>query len=181
MYRKKIAIDLDGVIWDLVKPWILVYNILYMDNIKLTDITEYKLSHTLTKATSKEICDILLRPFFWELVFPFEESEEYLYKLNNEFDLYIATKTDYKLFEVKVDRLLNLFPFLNSEQIICIDNKGLLNVDWLVDDCVDNLKNGKFNKIILDATYNRKNTSFIRANNLKDVYNIIKYGDKNNG
>lgn len=177
--KKIIALDLDGVIWDLVGPWVHIYNILYDDDVKVEDIKEYKLSETLSKATSEELHNILLQESFWNYVFPFEYSFEYLNKLNNEYNLYIATKTDYRIFGIKVNRFLKLFPFMKSEQIICIDNKSLLNIDWLVDDCVDNL-NGNYNKILLDASYNRSTNEFIRANNLKEVYEIIKYGEKLN-
>ena len=174
----KLALDLDGVIWDLVKPWVYVYNVLYDDNIKIEDIKEYKLSNTLSKATSEELHNILLDKSFWDYVIPFKYSKEYLNKMNNEFDLYIATKTDYRIYDIKVNRFLKLFPFIKPEQIICIDNKSLLDVDWLVDDCIDNL-NGNYNKILLDAPYNRNTDKFIRAKNLKEVYEIIKYGDLN--
>jgi 5'(3')-deoxyribonucleotidase len=180
MYNNIVAIDLDGVIWDLVTPWINKYNIYYNDNIKYDDVLEYRLSNTLVKATQKELCDILLEPGFWDSVKPFKNSYEYLNKMNEEFKIYIATKTHYKIFSTKVERLLSLFPFLNEEQIICIYDKELLEVDWLVDDCADNLYYGSYNKIILDAPYNRDYTEFIRAKDLKEVYNIIKYGDNLN-
>lgn len=180
MYKQKVALDLDGVIWDLVVPWINQYNILFNDDKQLEDITEYKLSNTLVKATSQELDEILLNNDFWKNVLPFKYAVEYLEKLNNEFDLYIVTKTDYRLFEIKVNRILHLFPFIQPYQIVCLYNKQLFNADWFVDDCIDNLVGGNFNKIILDAPYNRDTEyNWYRAYNLKDVYNIIKYGDNN--
>lgn len=170
----KVALDLDGVIWDLVKPWVDKYNIIYNDNVDIYSIKEYNLSKSLTKASYNDIKNILFEKSFWDNVYPFKNSFEYLNKLNSEFDLYIATKTDYRIFKTKVDRLLSLFPFLNKDQIICIANKSLLNVDWLVDDCDDNLIGGNFKKIILDAPYN-KDSQFLRAYDLKDAYNIIKF------
>ncbi|MBQ6631349.1 MAG: hypothetical protein IJH55_04355, partial [Romboutsia sp.] len=92
------------------------------------------------------------------------------------------TATNHETAEEKLNRFLMLFPFMKREQIICIYNKELLNVDWLVDDCEANLLNGRFNKIILDAPYNRNcMKKFIRAKNLKDVYDIlINYYKENN-
>lgn len=174
--KQVIALDLDGVIWDLINPWIDYYNESYNDNVKYKDVKDYDLAKSFTKASMDQILDILLVENFWESVEPFKHSK-YLKKLNDEFDLYIATKTDYRLLERKVNRLLILFPFLNPDQIICIHDKSLLRVDWLVDDCVDNLDNGKFKKIVLDAPYN-KECKYIRAKNLKEVYNIISTGEK---
>ena len=169
----KIALDLDGVIWDLVRPWVSIYNDCYKDKVKYEDILEYDLSKSCTKASHSELMNILREKHFWDNVFPFYYSEEYLEKLNNTFDLYIATATNHETAEEKINRFLSLFPFLKREQIICIYNKSLLNVDWLVDDCEANLI-GQFNKIILDAPYNRIcDKELIRASNLKDVYNIL--------
>lgn len=173
-HNKKIAIDLDGVIWDLVRPWITYYNLLYEDNISYNEIIEYDLSKSLTKASYDDIKNILQKKTFWDNVFPFENAVEYLYRINKEFDLYIATATSYEIATVKIKRFLKLFPFISSNQIICIHNKSLLNVDWLVDDCENNLLEGKFNKIILDAPYNKKMKCKYRAKDLKEVYNIIK-------
>ena len=137
--RKKVAIDLDGVIWDLVRPWIIYYNLLYEDSVSYEEILEYDLSKTMTKASYDEIKSILKKKSFWNSVFPFEYAVEYLYKINKDFDLYIATATSYEIATVKIKRFLKLFPFISSNQIICIHNKSLLDVDWLIDDCADNL------------------------------------------
>lgn len=171
--KLNVAIDLDGVIWDLVDPWVKVYNELYNDTVNVNEILEYDLSKSLLKASRPQLLQILCNKDFWDTVYPFEYSQEYLEKINNRCNLYIATKTDYRILEVKVERLLKLFPFITSEQVICIQDKYLLDVDWLIDDCIDNLILGNFNKILLDASYNRYNNYFIRAKNLKDVYNII--------
>ena len=170
----KVAIDLDGVIWDLVRPWVIYYNLLYKDNVSYEDIIEYDLSKSMTKASYDEIKNILSNKTFWNNVFPFDNAKEYLYKINKEFDLYIATATSHEIATVKIKRFLKLFSFISSNQIICIHNKSLLSVDWLVDDCIDNLIDGNFKKIVLDAPYNRNCNDFIRAKDLKEVYNIIK-------
>lgn len=178
----KIALDLDGVIWDLVSPWIKAYNQYYNDDVNYDDVVEYDLTKSCNNASKDELMNILREKHFWNNVFPFEYSKEYLEKLNNDFELYIATATNHETAEEKLNRFLMLFPFMKREQIICIYNKELLNVDWLVDDCEANLLNGRFNKIILDAPYNRNcMKKFIRAKNLKDVYDIlINYYKENN-
>ena len=168
-----VALDLDGVIWDLVRPWIEVYNILYDDNVTYDDIIEYDISKSLTKAPRDDVCKILGINGFWNLVEPFNNSIEYLSKLNEEYNLVIATKSDHRTLSIKLKRFFNLFPFMEYDQIICIHDKSLLNVDWLIDDCLDNLKSGIFNKIVLDAPYNRCDNELLRAKDLKEVYNII--------
>lgn len=173
--KLKIAIDLDGVIWDLVPPWVARYNELYNDNILVEEITDYDMSKVLKKATPDQIFNILEEEGFWNKVYPFEHSFEYLKKLNDEYEVYVATKTYYSTFCHKVSRLIELFPFLNPNQVICINNKQLLKVDYLVDDYVNNLIGGTYGKIIIDAPYNRDiDLCCLRARDLKDVYNYMK-------
>lgn len=169
----KVAIDLDGVIWDLVRPWLNQYNLLYNDTVEYEHVVEYDISKSCVNATYQNLLDILTDDTFWIDVHPFEYASTYLQKLNEEFDLYIATATHHEMADAKINRFLELFPFIRFTQIICIYKKSLLNVDWLIDDCEANLQNGTFNKILLDAPYNRHTQKFIRAYNLKDVYDIL--------
>ena len=175
MDKKKItvALDLDGVIWDLVRPWVAEYNRIYKDNLLYEDITDYDLSKFMTKIPNGDYWWFLNYGWFWNLVEPFENSYEYMKRLNEDYNLVVATKTHYNLYKMKVELLLAYFPFLDYNQIICIGDKSLLNVDFLVDDCLDNLKGGKFTPIVLDAPYNR-DSDYLRAKDLKEVYELIK-------
>ena len=98
VYKQKVALDLDGVIWDLIDVWLERYNKIYNDNVVSEDIKEYNLSKSLTKASYDDIKSILLEDNFWDNIAPFKYSIKYLRKLNKEFDLYIATATNYKRF-----------------------------------------------------------------------------------
>lgn len=170
----KVAIDLDGVIWDLVNPWLRQYNLLYQDSVQYEDVLEYDMSKSCVKATRQNLLDILKNDTFWNDVKPFKYSFTYLRKLNENFNLCIATATSHEISKAKINRFLELFPFIHYSQIICIYNKSILDVDWLIDDCEANLQSGKFNKILIDAPYNKNcELELIRAFNLKDVYKIL--------
>lgn len=168
-----VALDLDGVIWDLVRPWITEYNNRFGDNLSYDDVTSYDLTRHMKKCTKEDYCHILSEILFWQKVEPFSGNSEWLRKLNKRFNLVIATKTDYRLFEMKVNRVLELFPFIKHSQIINIHDKSLLNVDWLVDDCLDNLKRGDFNAVVYDAPYN-KSEKYFRVKSLEEFYNLLE-------
>lgn len=172
--RKRIAVDLDGVIWDLLEIWVDYYNLIFDDNITPLDIEDYDVSIAMTKASREEIVNILTFPTFWKNIQPFENSYEYLSKLDQKYELVIATKSDYRQYKTKVERVIELFPFISPKQIICIDDKSFLDVDWLIDDYSENLKCGKFNKILIDAPYNKKIKDFIVAKDLKEAYEILE-------
>lgn len=172
--RKRVAVDLDGVIWDLLDIWIDYYNLMFGDQVTPEDIKEYDVSVSMTKTSRENIVEILTIPMLWKNVKPFENSYEYLSKLNQKYELVIATKSDYRQYKIKVERLIELFPFISPEQIICIDDKSYLDVDWLIDDYVENLKRGNFNKILIDAPYNKNEKDFIVAKDLKEAYEILE-------
>ena len=173
MKKITVALDLDGVIWDLVHPWVEEYNRRYDDNLTYEGVTSYDLTKHMVKCRKEDYCHILTEPEFWQIVEPFEGNVEWLKKLNCKYNIVIATKTDFRVFEMKVKRVLELFPFMKHSQIICIHDKSLLNVDWLVDDCLDNLNGGIFNAIVYDAPYN-KTDKYLRVENLEQVYYLLE-------
>lgn len=173
MRKLKVAVDLDGVIWDLVTPWVEWYNKRYGDNLCYDDITNYDMKLFFTKCGKDEVYEPLSNPYFWNCVNPYKTSEEALKLLNDNYELYIATSTSFLTPKEKLSRFLNLFPFIDHDQIIMIHNKKLLNVDYLIDDYIYNLKDGYYNSIVIDTPYN-KDYEGIRANNLLDAYYHIK-------
>lgn len=175
--KRKLAVDIDNTIWDLVSPWIDLYNKSYDDNIRYEDIIRYDFFNITSKASKEEILNFLSTDELWNSVEPYKESYEYLEKLNNEYELYIVTNTSYKTPKSKFDRLFSLFPFLNEDQLIIISNKQLLNIDIMVDDCVDHLHGGNFIKLLIDSPYNRNgciDKEIIRVKDLKDVYMYLE-------
>lgn len=170
--RRKLAVDIDNTIWDLVSPWIGFYNIYYNDNVNYSDIVEYNFFNITKKATKEELLNILSSDSFWAFVYPYKESKEYLEKLNDEFELYIVTSTSYKTSMKKFERFFELFDFLNEDQLIITSNKCLLNVDIIVDDFINNLSGDNHIKFLIDQPYNKdiNDDTIIRVKNLKEVY-----------
>lgn len=173
--KRKLAVDIDNTIWDLVSPWIDCYNHIYKDNIQYEDIVRYDFFSITNKATKEEMFEILCKEEFWGNVYPYKYSKEYLKKLNNEFELYIITSTSYKTPKVKFDRFFELFDFITEDQLIITSNKHLLNVDILIDDCIKNLTEGSYMKFLIDSPYNREcvDNSIIRVKDLHEVYNYL--------
>ena len=173
--KRKLAVDIDNTLWDLIRPWIRIYNVLYKDNVDYEDITEYEFFHMLKVNNKSDMLDLLTSKQFWTSVFPYENSYEYLRKLNDEFELYIVTSTSYKTPKEKFDRLFNMFDFLKEDQLVITSHKDLLNVDIMVDDCVDHLTEGNYMKFLIDAPYNRdvEDNTIIRVDDLKGVYDYL--------
>jgi 5'(3')-deoxyribonucleotidase len=170
--KRKLAVDIDNTIWDLVSSWIEYYNNKYDDNVKASNITKYAFFDLTKKATKEEMFDILCVDDFWSTVNPYRYSEEYLRKLNKEFDLYIVTSTSYKTSRKKFERFFELFPFLDEHQLIITHHKEIIDVDIIVDDCPINLTNTDHIRFLINQSYNKsvKDESIIRVNDLREVY-----------
>lgn len=180
--KRKLAVDIDNTIWDLVTPWLNYYNRRHNDDVKYEDVTEYSFFDIIKNITREEMLGLLNENEFWSEVKPYPSSYKYLKKLNDEFELYIATSTSYRTPREKFDKLFTFFDFLTEDQLITISKKQLLNVDIMIDDCVDCLINGNYTRILIDTPYNRDvaDNTLIRVKDLKDAYEFLQ-GIKNGG
>lgn len=67
----------------------------------------------------------------------------------------MVTASDYRTCKVKVERILEMFPFLDWEHIIFATNKQMVRGDILIDDGVHNLIGGAYHKILFNRPHNR--------------------------
>lgn len=161
--KLKIGIDLDEVIWDLIPAWLNAYNArmeywhhsdetyipLKPEDIKMWNMKEYVGEH------ASILFNLLTEDAFWSNV----ELKKYAYltleKLNQKYDVYIITSSNYHSLTAKIERVLELLPFIEPSQIIISYNKQMIDVDVLIDDKPENLVNGKYHQILMDAPHNR--------------------------
>ena len=174
--KRKLAVDIDNTIWDLITPWITYYNNMFEDNINYKDIVKYDFFDITKNATKEQVLDILSLDGFWDSVVPYETSKEYLSKLNTEYDLYIVTSTSYKTSYKKFERFFGLFNFLREDQLIISSHKDIINVDIIVDDFINHLSGDNHIKFLIDQPYNQDvdDGPIIRVENLKQVYEYLQ-------
>lgn len=176
-----IGVDIDDVLWDLVAAWLNRHNEINDDNVVPEDIKSWNIYQYITKGSKDMFFYILEQSDFWETVKPKEGAQHYLKSLVDEgYDIYIITASNYKTVHKKIDKFLELFPFIRKDQIIISYKKGLIDVDVMIDDNPANLCdfNDEVYKIIFDAPHNRWcNESGINATrcvNWEEVYSYIK-------
>lgn len=177
MNRKlRIGFDLDNVINNLAETLIEVYNRDANDNLTLDQITKYKIDN-FTKPGYK-ISDYLKDPALWMRVLPIYQSQEYLKILNDDYDVRIISASHLGDMPTKYRWIKTYFPFIKREQIWTVFDKDWVNVDILVDDCLDNLT-GDHKKIVLNYPWNNTDDkSIYRAYSFADIFSIIKKIDK---
>ena len=145
---KTVICDLDDVLWNLVDAWISWYNlynpqidIIYKDK---DDITDWDIEKCVNPKDKKFFWNILNNSFFWKHIVHFTSKETYdsLRELNDNpnIKLYIATASCPQNATMKLMPFLSYFDFIDSKQVIIIQDKDLLNGDIFIDDSPHNLK-----------------------------------------
>ena len=92
--------------------------------------------------------------------------------------MFLATATPYRCFASKVDWVCKHFPCVTPDDIVCVQDKSILNCDVMVDDKLDNLTKNLCERIVLDYSWNRdKNKDYVydiyRAHNWEDIVTAI--------
>lgn len=157
MNKLKIGCDIDNIINNLTKLWNEELNEKYniQPNVKLEDIKEWNMSKAFPTLTIEQIIEPLVDDKLWHKLQPIKDSQKYLKLLNDNYELYLITSTDYRNISAKMKWLNNFFPFIDWEQIIVIKKKQMIYVDVLIDDAIHNLVDGDYIKICLDYPWNR--------------------------
>lgn len=175
-----ICVDIDGVLNDLVSKTLTLYNSRTDKNIKLSDITTYSFYECLPKEDADGICELFQEKELWDSLRPLSNAQWGIETLiNMGYEVYLATATAPENFYWKVQWIEKYYPLIDRKHIICINNKGLLKCDILIDDCIDNLASNICERIVINHPWNQdKEKRYVydihSANDFKDVINIIK-------
>lgn len=138
MIRLEIAIDLDAIVIDLLRPWIGWYNSKHEDNLTIDEIVEYKVEKFAKKTNS-------MFAFFKDLenyancpVLP--GASEGLKELGDAgHDIIIATATAGRTAELKWDLVKKAAPWLHKDNIQIGSRKDRIYSDVFIDDAPKNI------------------------------------------
>ena len=183
MRKFKVAVDIDGCIWDLVGPWLEEYNKLSShEDISVNDIKSYYINEYVTYP--EVLYSILDMQKFWGKLNLYDGVYESIKSINErpDVDLVIATSTSYKTRREKYDRLFELLPMIDEKQLVVTSRKDILSVHFMVDDWENNLRHmarsGNGVPILINQPYNAAFTAetfgILRAKNLKTAIKAIE-------
>lgn len=178
MTRLKILFDADDVAENLVECWVDKLNKRYEINVSVEDIIDWDITMAFPMLSKSQIYDVLQENETWTSLSPMPGAQEYLRRLYDEgHELYMVTATDYRTCRVKIERILELFPWLDEKHIIIIQNKQMVHGDVLIDDGPHNLVGGHYFRILFDRPHNRrfeeKRHGIYRAVGWSQVYQLI--------
>jgi 5'(3')-deoxyribonucleotidase len=115
---------------------------------------------------------------FWKRVQPVDGACKYLRLLREEgHKIYVATSSYPLSFWCKTEYcLFKHFDFLTPKNVICINDKSLLDGDILFDDYHENLRNFKGIKVLRNKPYNiNVDTPYVdfRIDTWEEFYEIV--------
>jgi 5'(3')-deoxyribonucleotidase len=151
--RISIGIDMDSTLNNLNEAWIECYNKEYGDILTVKDVKEWEIHKFLKPECGKRIYEYLYsKDFFYNLDIQ-PHAKEVTEWLSQYADLYIPTAYSYQTCLDKGRWQLKHLPHIPIENLIFINNKSLLRLDYLLDDGLHNANgfNGKF--VVFDNGY----------------------------
>lgn len=170
MSRKKIAIDMDEVLADTLGAIIEGVNERANLGITVESLNGQKLKHVIPEHDGL-VTEILREPGFFRHLKVMPNAQEVVEKLNEHYDVYIATAAmDVPTsFHDKYEWLLEHFPFLDPQHFVFCGRKNIINADYLIDDNPRQLAIFEGESIMYTAVHNMNHHDYKRVNGWKDV------------
>ena len=178
---EKLIVDMDDVITE--KGFIRMINEFLGTKYKEKDAKSYYINDLIPKDRMDEWVDFYLRENVYDYANIVKGAKETLEKLNEKYDLYIATAYVFrdapwvsgKTLCDKYNFLIKNFPFIDPHKFIFISNKELLEADIRIDDSPKKLLGKARLKLLFTAYHNKdmsdeelKENNFVRVNGWKE-------------
>lgn len=155
MTNKLILCDADDVIENLSEIWVSYLNQKYGTSVNVEDIVDWNIAKFFPTLTKEMVFEPTYDKEFWKHIMPVKGCYDVLHEINNRHELFIVTATNYQTCDTKIERILDLFPFLQWSQFIIASKKQLVYGDYLIDDGVHNFNGGHYKGILFDRPHNR--------------------------
>lgn len=180
----KIAIDLDNTIIRTTATLVHYINERLPVNLKMSDITTYSIESALPEQYRWIVEAGFRDKLMWKEVTLLPSAVEVIELLYNEgHDIWFATSSLPENLRKKINHLSRNLPFFPEDFVwkhtINLQDKSLLNVDVLIDDCLGYLlhPDRKYVSIVLDYPWNQTESNIpnlLRAYSWWGIYDRIK-------
>jgi len=167
----RIAIDLDDTQSEFCSHWISIYNAIFEDNLKPSDVLDWEIEKYCNKCSKNELYEILGRNNFFKHTEPVKYARDVIAKLRS-MGHEVFTVTAYHP-NACIDKSWWLKEYMGFTQddIIFCNKKHLIRADMLLDDGAHNHANFEGLKIVYDRPHNQHMREFeydCRVNSWKD-------------
>jgi len=165
---KRIALDMDEVIADVIPKFLDIYEAEFGYRLKEKDYLGGKI---YDRPNAYHLRKHLHNPTFFSDLPVIKDSKEVVEWLTQHFDVYILTSTmEFKNSLVaKYDWLSKNFPFISWKKYIFAGEKQFIQADYMIDDKARNLETFTGKKLLFTACHNLEETRFTRMNNWQEI------------
>lgn len=173
----KIAFDFDQTLTLMLETWLQWLNSKWGTNVSVDDCVYWDMDKMFPELTGYQIYEPLHLEEFWDNVQERPGMRELIEKLQGSgHEVYIATASKYSTLVNKFEKcLFKLFPTIKLSDIIITYHKELLQVDMLVDDNWDNLKDFQGIKVLVNMPYNLEVIGdYYLVSTADDIYRVIQ-------
>lgn len=173
--RKRLLIDLDDTLSDLVSKWLSVYNEEFNDNLCKEDIKSWEIVSYVKPEAVEKFFKYLQEPTFFESVDVKPYAQEVTERLVKRYELFVVTAYCPEACLAKCKWLRNNFPHIPEQNIVFCRDKGIIKADFMIDDGIHNIEDFKKTNphglpIVFDAPWNRYvGGKYIRAKDWIEV------------
>lgn len=162
---KKIGIDLDSTLNNLVEVWVKKYNEEYDDNLTSKKIIKWEMDELVKPECGKKIFNYLHDPMLFYNLDIKDGAKKTIDFLSKNYELYIVTAYTPDTCLDKSNWIKKHKLKINDKNVIFINNKSLLDLDYLIDDGPHNFEHFTGTGLVFDMPYNRH----VNGDNLKRV------------
>ena len=172
---KRIAVDMDEVLADALAEHLLRYNRDHGEAVTKGELDGKWLWDVVSADRHARLEGYLRSEDFFENLPVVEDSQEVLAKLNEHYEIFIATAAMEfpNSFGPKYRWLRRHFPFIPPMNFVFCGDKSILHADYLIDDSYRHFERFSGKAILFSAPHNARVTGFHRVSNWREVEDLF--------
>jgi 5'(3')-deoxyribonucleotidase/uncharacterized protein with PQ loop repeat len=173
--RVRIAIDMDEVIADSLGKHLRAYNQAFGAHLTRGDLDGRSLEEAVPNADAEATRRLVLAPGFFADLDLVEGSREVVRELTDRYEVFIASAAMEvpTSFADKYAWLRERFPFIPPSHILFCGDKGVLDVDYLIDDTARHFERFRGTPVLFSAPHNLRETRFRRVEGWEEVRRML--------
>lgn len=173
--KKKIAVDMDGVLADTPMQAIKWVKREFGLEMNLKEAEGTYLYYKLPKELQPTAIKFLDHPDYFRDIPVMENAIEVMRELHEKYELFITTAaTQFRhSFAPKYDWLEEHLPFIDWQHMVFCGSKSIINADIMIDDHTFNLDNFEGEGLLFTQYHNVNKTGYKRVNNWLEVQDYL--------
>jgi len=151
------------------------YNEAFSDGLTVRDLEGRSLEEAVPAGREAAARQLVLDPGFFADLAPIEGRREAVRELAERYEVFIASAAMEvpTSFAAKYAWLRRHFPFIPPRHVVFCGDKGVLDVDYLIDDTPRHFARFRGNPVLFSAPHNRGEARFLRVTGWDEVRRLL--------